>query len=196
MYRDPLIRSYSDPPPHTPTLGSQEDWTYRWPVENEPDVALLRSYMQEQGRGLYVLRMPTGDAKVLVQAFYPDEISSLFAGSELYGTQLADYKDGRLVVTDELALWRGPLDPYRELKKLTGRGGTVRLVEFKRNNRNARLDLKRQSDGGFRAQELSTALEGEGEQEIEDLSREVGQAFGEELDFASKVRSFVPKNLQ
>jgi hypothetical protein len=173
---DPEVRSYAESPPHVP------DWSgdsYGWPDRNDHDVRLVREYIQERGRGMYVLRRGLG--KSLVEAYYPIEVRAQFVGT-LSGPQLADYKEGRLVVVKELLRYDGPLTHQQ-------------LFEFKKNNRNSRRDLKRHATASYHKQDIDRSLEGEGDDHVDMLTEEVGEAFGDAVGYAMTPKINVPKTI-
>lgn len=136
MYRDPLIRSYADRPPLVPGSLTR----FRWPEPGDPEVRMIRERVQESGKGLYILRAPYPDAKVLVEAHYPNGMRPHYIDNHLDPYRKEDVQMGRLVVVrvfDDIKPPDQPLD-MRHIR------------EIRRNNRNARGDLRRQSSGHAR----------------------------------------------
>lgn len=120
------IRHRRDPPPIVPGR------THRYAAlldRRDPDVRRLRDEVQEEGKGLYILRMDE-NVKSLVEAYYPDEISAAYAKRWLSPPQLHDMGMGRLVVIAELGSYTGEI-PDRI------------ILNLRKNNRDARRDRKR-----------------------------------------------------
>jgi hypothetical protein len=180
--RDPQIRSYADSPPLYPDPRGTHQ--YGWPDVSESDVDLVRSFMQEGGRGMFVLRAPTrGTAgqewKALVEAYYGDEIRPGFFERDLVDPQRQDSRDGKLVVVSELKRYFGHLT-------------SADLMEFKRNNRSSRRDLRRHASAASRERELRQLIEEEAEAEYREAADEAADALVDIATWAQTPSSTSP----
>lgn len=156
MRRDPQIRDYNESPPLVP--GSRA--RFRWPEKGDRDVERIRSDVQSGAPGLFVLGMPDGQRKAIVEAYYPEGIRSAFYESELDPMRREDHQNGRLVAVNVLRVFEGDLD-----QRL--------IAEIRRNNREARSDLARTSSAHSRR----LAIEDEHEAEFAREADEYGDAY-------------------
>lgn len=156
--RDPLVRFPHDPAPYIP--GSLV--RYHWCDDFDEDVALLRENLQEQGKGLYVLRW--GEDKVVAEAYYPEDIRPEFFKLELDPYRQDDYRRGRLVVVGY------PLNRGGDPQKVGCDGLRPILTVLRRGNRNSRQALRRSYNP---SQWLREAREVE-RQEFDKADRESG----------------------
>lgn len=140
MYRDPLIRNYHDRPPLVPGSLTR----FRWPDEWDEEVRMIRERVQERGRGLYLLKAPYPDAKVLVEAHYPLGMRDTYIEHHLDPFRKEDVRLGRLVV----------IRVFDDIKPPDQKLNMNHIREIRRNNRNARGNLKRQSSGKHRKLEM------------------------------------------
>ncbi len=171
MRCDPHVRSYAASAPVTPDYSGRR---YGWPDPYDADVALLRSYMTEEGRGLFVLRaavrgLKADEPHALVEAYYPEDIRPAYYSTWLTSPQKADYQDGRLVVVAEFAIFPSG--------NLTERA----LLEFKKNNRNAQRDLKRQACASYQKQDLDHGIKAEQEADVDKALGDLGEDMGDRL---------------
>lgn len=174
MKRDPHVRSYADPGPLVPGVWVR----FRWPEPYDDDVRRVREDLQEEGRGLFVLRAPFLDSvRCLVEAYYPEDIRQAYFERELDPLRRMDCRMGRLVVVgNDLApgrrpaMWRGPLDP--------------RIVTALRaSNRSARADLKRQVSPLYFKQALQDVNDREEDLLLEEWTDQYAEAFLDTLEY-------------
>lgn len=142
MYHDPHIRSYRESAPLIPGTRTR----FRWPEHGDNCVQRIRAEVQEEGRGLFVLQMPAGSRKAIVEAYYPEGIRSAFYEAELDPARREDVGAGRLVVVHVWRILSGPVD-------------SAIVAELRRNNRSSRDDLSRTSTASNRRLELERAEE-------------------------------------
>lgn len=142
MNQDPHIRSYRESAPIVPGTRIR----FRWPEHGDICVQRIRTEVQEEGRGLYVLQMPAGSQKAIVEAYYPEGIRTSFYEAELDPARREDVGAGRLVVVHVWRVLSGPVD------------STI-IAELRRNNRSSREDLSRTSTASNRRLELEHAEE-------------------------------------
>lgn len=130
-----------------------------FPDAGDADEEMIRERVQDGGEHLFVLHLPVPRAgspvKVLAEAYYPDEMRES-SWLVLDPRQRADWQDGRLIVISTI--------PVKGSHVVGGGLGSVNafvgpldeqvIVEIRRNNRSARLELKRQSTASARKQEL------------------------------------------
>lgn len=174
---DPLVRYKNDPAPLIPGTLLR----FRWPSDPH-DTEAVRSRVQERGRGLFVLEapMPAGGTpvKVLAECYYPDELRVHYRREGLDPFREADARMGRLVCVNTLPLrgttrigkGHGSFHGYTRLTE-----GMV--LELRRNNRNARAELKRSSVGSYRKLELRDALDADDEEVYDEWSEAYAQAY-------------------
>lgn len=137
---------------------------FQMPRKGDPDVERLRDGVQEGAAHLYVLYLPTmaggSNVKVIAEAYHPDQLQP--------GTwfmvdprQRADWQDGKLVVIGTKAVdgtfkvggkHPGSVHAFFNLTE-------AMLAELRRNNRNARRDLKRKASAAYLEQEIRNAQE-------------------------------------
>ena len=140
MTDDPHVREPRQEPPLMP-------WTpmrFEWPEAGDSEVRRLRTEMPEEAKGLFLLVPPYGHGKVLVEAYYPDEIEDHYARDWLDRWRTADLAHGRLVaikVHDDIKPSDEPLNQEH-------------IRELCRNGRNLRGDLKRTARASYREDEL------------------------------------------
>lgn len=143
-----MERNRNDEAPWVPGLEAR----FQWPDRDDPDLALVRSGVQEGAKGLYVLYLPItiggSPVKVLAEAYYPDEMRDA-TWTMLDPRQRADWQDGRLVVIATVPLSgtfvfgdgkQGSVYAFMQLDERA-------VEELRRNNRDSRQDLKRQVSG-------------------------------------------------
>jgi hypothetical protein len=135
--RDPFLHSSDEPAPLVPGHSVR----YVWP-EGDGELALIRSEVQEGGKGLFVVHSPYDRrVKVLIEAYYPEDIRPEYYEGQLDPMRKAEYGDGRLVCIAEVGRWVGEIPRH--------------VVEtLKRNNRNARSELKRKASAYDRRLEM------------------------------------------
>lgn len=173
---DPLVRHKHDPAPLIPGTLVR----FRWPSDSH-DTEVIRSRVQERGRGLFVLEAPRTMAgtpvRVLAECYYGDEIHPSY-WKQLDPFRTEDARMGRLVCITTL--------PLRGTQSIgTGFGsfnGYIRLIpgmvrEIRRNNRNARSHLKRQTVASYRAQEMRNRRAEEEEPIYEEWAERYAQAY-------------------
>jgi len=124
---DRHVRYPDDPGPLWP---GRPDLRFTLVDRSDPDLIRLRQDVQEEGRGLFVARAGGTGVKCLLEAYYPEDIRPAYADKQLDRYRLAEFKMGRLVVIARHFNWFGEIDP-------------VMLDQMRRNNRNARKDLRR-----------------------------------------------------
>lgn len=191
---DKMIRRRHDPPPFIPGT----DVRFEWPEPGDPDVAMLRERVQEGAPGLYVLKLPMLDLKVLAECYYPDELrDGMWRNFD--PMRRADWQDGRLICMHTLNVdgailvgggRRGSVHAIRHLSDQV-------VEEIRRNNRSARRDLKRNSSATARRQELDNAEEDLTRRVSRDFEDAYAHAFAESMDFAMdkpRVSMYTPKS--
>jgi hypothetical protein len=146
MKKDPHIRGYADQPPLIPGLRMR----FRWPDWYDENVVQIRTKMQENGRGMFVLKTPQGD-NALVEAYYPIDIQASYC-AHLDPIRLADFADGKLIVVGD------DLGPARRPLRWSGRLEDSIITAMRRCNRNARSDLKRQVNPTYTKLELEDRM--------------------------------------
>ena len=135
-----------------------------WAAPGDPDQLLVRQGVQENGAHLFVMYLPVSAGgtrvKTLVECYWPDEMR---AGSfnQLDPRQKQDFQDGGPVVWSSLEL-EGTV-------RLGGsQPGSVNVFfalcepmieEIRRNNRNARSELRRSHSATDLKIEIENALE-------------------------------------
>lgn len=177
---DPLVRHQNDPPPLIPGTTAR----FRWPEAGDPDVARIRERVQERGRSLFVLRLPMGPLKVLAEAYYPDELRPAM-WEQLDPARRSDWQNGRLVVLATIPV-------QGSLRIGQGKGGVYAihhvtdpmLDEIRRNNRNARQDLKRHSSASARKLALEDAVASQEKAVYDEWSDLYEAAYRESLEYA------------
>jgi hypothetical protein len=120
-------------------------------------VRRVRSEIAEEGRGLFVVALGGTGIRALVEAYYPEDIRSEYAARALDRFRRCDFEQGRLVVVSELFKWVGELHP-------------ARILEVRRNARNARSHLKRAYDTQSHLLALNEANEREMEAPLSDFA--------------------------
>jgi hypothetical protein len=129
--------------------------------------------VQDNGVNLFVLHLPitVGGTrpKCLAVGFYPDEAQSA-TYFMLDPRQKADWEAGRLVIlkTLELEGTQQLGDGFGSVSMYMGPLHDGMIAEIKRNNRNSRRDLKRQSSELYLKQEIANALEAQEEKKIQE----------------------------
>ncbi len=132
MRNDPHIRErYVDPPLVPGTIRR-----FSWPEPYDSDVVMIRNNVQEEGRGLFVLPMPFGDGKCVVEAYYAEDIRSDYAANGLDAYRRHDMGSGHLVVIHIL---------WTLARELTWN----HIAEIRRNNRSLNRDLKRMAPASY-----------------------------------------------
>lgn len=153
MYKDPHIRSYYDSPPLIPGTLTRFRWPRRW----DSEVRMIRERVQGDGRGLFMLRAPYPGEKLLVEAYYPEHMREGYVRQHLDPLRRYEVGMGNLVVVKVLDGIKPPGEPL----------DMRHIREIRRNNRNARRDLKRQASAKYRKSEMERRREEE-EQEVYD----------------------------
>lgn len=157
---DPMVRHASDPAPLIPGTLLR----FRWPSDPS-DTEVIRSTVQESGRGLFVLEapMPAGGTtvKVLAEAYYPEDVrASYFENMDPF--RKADSSMGRLIVVSTLDL-KGTIQVGSGVGSFFGYIDLTSpmLDEIRRNNRNANSRLKRNASREYWMQERENLREAE-----------------------------------
>ena len=184
MKRDREIRDYADEAPYIPGLRIRFSWPDPW----DEDVIQIREKMQEGGRNMFVLRTPQGD-KALVEAYYPHEISTEYAGSWLDPIRLADCRMGRLVVVGD------DLGPARRPLRSSGRLDNSIITAMRRSNRNARKDLRRQVNATYTKLELDERMAKDEEAAFTRFADFYEQAMKDTLAYGMTTRVPDPSSL-
>jgi len=148
---------------------------FELPDRGDPDLALVRGGVQEGAPGLYVMYLPftVGGAKVkcLVEAYYPEDLRP-DTWNEVDPRQRTDWVDGRLVALHTIDIagtfkvggsTMGSVYAFMNLNE-------VMIEELRRNNRNARTELKRKSSTHARELELRNAIEANEEKIIDNCA--------------------------
>jgi len=137
---------------------------FEWADPDDPDIATLRAEAQDGGPHLFILYTPVtlhaSRVKVLAEAYYPADMQAA-TWEMLDPRQHADWQDGRLIVISTV--------PLKGTFRTNGnRPGSVNaffrlttdmMEELRRNNRNARRELKRKASAVYHKQELKSAIE-------------------------------------
>ena len=132
MRFDPHIRErYADPPLVPGTIRR-----FSWPEPYDPDVVMIRNNVQEEGKGLFVLPLPIGEGKCVVEAYYPEDIRGDYALTGLDPYRRHDMGAGHLVVIHIL---------WTLARELTW----PQIAEIRRNNRSLNRDLKRMATASY-----------------------------------------------
>jgi len=194
LYSDPMIRDRHDAPPLVPGSAIR----FKWPQPFDSDVEKVRTGVQERGRGLFVLRAPFGEAKCLVEAYYPHEITANYAESVLDPLRFADMRQGRLIVVGN--------PRFRETMKVGEGVGSFRVLgpkgvtptlleEVRRNNRNARSHLKRNANPMYAKQELNDIIHQREQEAFDRWEDFYADAWKQTVKFAlpeKRTNHFVP----
>jgi peptide subunit release factor 1 (eRF1) len=114
-----------------------------------------------------------------VEAYYGDEIRPGFFERDLVDPQRQDSRDGKLVVVSELKRYFGHLT-------------SADLMEFKRNNRSSRRDLRRHASAASRERELRQLIEEEAEAEYREAADEAADALVDIATWAQTPSSTSP----
>lgn len=147
---------------------------FEWLPEDHPDEKMVRERVQDGGVNLFVLRLPVSiagtDVKVLAVGFYPDELQSA-SWHMCDPRQQVDWNLGGLVVLKTLEL-NGTFEfgggHLGSVNCYMGPLTDEMIAEIKRNNRNARQDLKRKMTASYLEQEIRNAKEAEEERKMEE----------------------------
>ena len=138
MRYDSQIRDWHGEGPLYPGILRRFDW----PLEYDDDVQMIRTNVQEEGRGLYVLPLSASvGGKCVVEAYYPEDIHSQYAESGLDPYRRHDMGLGNLVVIHIL---------FTLARELTWN----HLAEIRRNNRAVSSDLKRVAPASYHKLDL------------------------------------------
>ncbi len=137
MRFDPHIRERFVEPPLIPGLLQR----FSWPDPFDDDVAMIRSNVQDDGRGLYVLPLPV-DGKCVVEAYYPEDIKADYAATGLDPYRRHDMGLGHLVVIHII---------WTLAREITWN----HIAEIRRNNRQAVAELKRMSCASYHVLDLT-----------------------------------------
>ena len=152
---------------------------FRWPQPGDPDVYRLRTEIQEGAPGLFLLYLTTG-VGVLVEAYYPDEWKPSQVGHIEKYTR-SEIANGRLgAMGIRFFIFNGfdsgeygvpvPLEEGSNGTTIKMKRGNV-FAEVRRNNRNARSELKRAYDRyawELEEGDLQTAAERGAEDRLDD----------------------------
>lgn len=171
------LRSNNEPAPRLAGRHAR----YRWPLDDS-EQRLIEAEIQEGGKGLWVLLSPVQDnVKVLVEAYYPEDIRADYFKNQLDPMRRVDYQDGHLVTVAEVAQWVGPLP--KEL-----------IYQIRKNNRNARKELRRKSTAYDRELEMKR-LQEEQEKPIFDAYEDQYQYAAREHRRAAapKISTYTPR---
>ena len=143
-----MERRVDDIGPWIPGKASRLEWA----EPGDPDQLLVRQGVQENGAHLFVMYLPVrvggSTVKTLVECYWPDEMR---AGSfnQLDPRQREDFKQGRIVVWSSVELEGtirlggsqvGSINVFWSLSN-------PMIEEVRRNNRNARSELRRSYSG-------------------------------------------------
>jgi hypothetical protein len=182
--RDPHIRYPDDPGPLAPDATTVRlGLRYSWLPGDDPDVQRLRCEVQEEGRGLFVLAAGDTGVKVLVEAYYPEDIRPEYYHTSLDRYRKHEHDMGRLVAINEIFSWVGEMHP-------------LHMEEIRRNNRNARKDLKREHNPDAYEREARDIEDEQTRINSEDFNQFYADAYAESLKFAvgtPRVSGYTPK---
>lgn len=169
---DGMIRRSHDPAPFVPGTVIR----FEWPDAGDPCVKMVRERVQEGAPGLFVLRIPGTPFKTLAECYYPDQMKP-GTWSTMDPFRRADWQDGRLIcittvpVRGSFNIGGGRKGSVHAIREVTDQ----MVTELRRNNRNARSELKRSSTAGNRKK----ALEDIEEKRFEEASQEFADFYTE-----------------
>jgi hypothetical protein len=160
---DRFVRYPDDPAPFA--VGTRN--RFRWPDRYDQDVELIRGEVQEGGPGLYIL-LANSDDKVLVEAYYPEDIRPEFYATQLDPMRQEDFRLGRLVVVGY------PFHtPSGEPMAVPAEGIGPMIHQLRKNNRNANRDLRRR----YNEKDIARALHEDAKKQEEEAGYEFTEGY-------------------
>lgn len=181
--RDPHIRYPNDPAPLVVSQMGHHDLRYSWLPGDDPDVQRVRNEIQEEGHGLFVVALGDTGVKALIEAYYPEDIRPAYYKLHLDRHRKHDHDMGRLVAVREIFQWLGEMHP-------------LMLEEIRRNNRNARSELRRAYNPDQYVRDMENAEEEQTRLNTKDFEDFYADAYRESLKFAlgtPRVSGYTPR---
>jgi hypothetical protein len=168
---------------------------WRWPLPGDPRVAKMRRRVQDGGRGLYMLRPPPrlepaggGDTYCLVEGYYPDELGSAY-WRQVDPWRREEWRMGRMVVLN--TGW------YKAPTVFNARDTDFDLLldEVRRNNRNARRDLRRQVHEPYARQAMANRQQEEEDEVLDETADRIAKRGTDALLHGGNPRIAVPSHV-
>jgi hypothetical protein len=132
---------------------------------------MIRNNVQEEGRGLFVFPLPTGEGKCVVEAYYPEDIRGDYAATGLDPYRRHDMGDGHLVIIHIL---------WTLAREITWN----HIAEIRRNNRTAATGLRRMAPASYHLLDLEDDHEAHEAAILGNFSDWYEQAMSDTIKFA------------
>ena len=116
-----MNRFPGDPAPYIPGQNTR----FTWIDDNDPDVVRMRRDVAEGGHGLWMFGMEGSDARVVAEAYYPEDIRNEYYKNHLDRYRRHDYNMGRLVAITVIFIMPFSLDSCVYMTPPDGHGSVA-----------------------------------------------------------------------